>query len=139
MSFIDWLIARTERWRLQNIIWTGRTPNGWRVVLTDTQLDHIRHKHAPYATLDMIIQCVTQPTAIYRDVRPLSYGRKFFIVRQLPDPYGKIKIKHFNVEVKRCVKFGVIPVMYVSTAHKLSRLHEAKGQRIWTGLPKNDN
>jgi hypothetical protein len=132
MDFVDKLVIRLERWRGEEVISCVRTPNGWRVYLTEKQLQHIRleSKHG-YVTREKIERCLLEPTAIYLDVRPDSRGRKYWVVRQIIDPYGHERIKHFSVDVKQCRKMLLLPVMFVSTAHNLDRFRNAKGKRIW--------
>lgn len=133
MGLVDTLLERLDIAYGERRVWSGRTPNGWRVVLTDATLNHILiEEQRVYVDVQEIANCLTNPTAIYLDARSESKGRKYWVLRQIADPHGRHKIKHFAVMVKRCRKLGFFSVVYVSTAHRISRLNRrAIGKRVW--------
>ncbi len=108
--------------RGDRVIWHGRLPTGEATFLTRATMRHIEGRRRTITRLK-IVQCLTDPEEIYKDLRP-NYAPRghLYATRHKMSPYGPRKSKRFTVHLKPCRKLWVLPVMYVSTAIEAVKL-----------------
>jgi hypothetical protein len=114
-----------------------RLPTGELVLMTREVLErHVQEDRRRQISLEDVRRLITSPDYIYEDGRQTASARgKYFAVKLKADPYGTVKMKRLIAHLKRCRKWLVFEVSFVSTVILSKRLPpQAKQSWIKQGL-----
>lgn len=107
-------------------------PTGELVLMTKEVLErHVQLDRARAISLEDVQRLIQAPDYIYADDRPRPSARgRYFAIKLKSDPYGTVKMKRLTVHMKRCRKFFIFQVSYVSTVI-LSKKLPPQARELW--------
>ena len=126
------LLAALELLRGGHVIMVERLPTGELVLMTKEVLEkHVQVDRARRISLEDVQNLIQTPDYIYRDGRPAPNARgRYFAIKLKADPYGNVKIKRLIAHLKRCRKFFVFEVSFVSTVI-LAKKPPPQAKELW--------
>jgi hypothetical protein len=131
------IVALLEILRGGRVVMAERLPTGELALMTKDVLEkHVQLDHNRNISLADVERLIRHPDYIYEDGRPVHSARgKYYAVRLSANPYGTVKMKRLIVHLKRCRKWLLFQVSFVSTVLLAKRLPpQAKERWIREGL-----